>query len=138
MATMLSTDKSHQLQESFLSDTSEEPPSRFTWMKSIYFLSESETYHDAGYEVVLYLKFLKYSCVMYTITFIFGGIPLLVTYVRDSYRDEQTVVFNSFLERMTIKSYQGIQRGGSYTIWMLFLFYVVFVVMGHTQLYLFE
>jgi len=90
----------------------EEPPRKegtFTWLIRVFQTSEDQVYKDAGHEVVLYLSFLKYSFIMYLIIWVIGGLPLLIIYIKESNSLSQTLQFDSMLERITIKSFQGVQ-----------------------------
>lgn len=109
----------------------------FTWLVKILQKTEEETYQDAGNEVILYLAFLKYSALLYLTMFVVGGIPLLIMYHQASHNPNQKYELKSWMEIITIKSYQGISKE-SKGIWLVFLVYVLFVTMGHMQIYFFR
>ena len=80
----------------------------FTWLKKTLTATEEETYKDAGHEVLLYLAFLKYSAVLFISMFLLGGLPLMFLYLKVSHDPNQQSDLNSWMERITIKSYQGV------------------------------
>ena len=118
-------------------DAQESEEGIFTWLIKILNQTEEETYADAGHEVLLYLAFLKYSAILYLTMFVVGGIPLLILYISESHNPNQQYNLDSFMERITIKSYQGVQKESN-GVWLIFVIYVLFVTMGHMQIYFFR
>ena len=53
----------------------------------------------------MYLTFMKYSAIMFAFLFIFGGFPLIILYNHLSYDEKQEAIFDSQLERITIKTF---------------------------------
>lgn len=81
---------------------------RFQWLIDIFEKTEEEVYEEAGHEVVLYLVFMKYSAYLFLLVFLGSGFELTIMYWKLSFSDYQTLIFNNFAERISIRSFQGI------------------------------
>ena len=62
---------------------------------------------------------------------------MLGMYLKVSHEENQQYNLESWMERISIKSYQGVQRENN-GIWLVFVIYVLFITMGHMQIYFFK
>jgi len=86
-------------------EKNEKKPKFFDWIIDTYKREEDEVYKLAGYEVVLYLSFMKLSAILFLIMSLVGGIPLLIVYINLSFTFKDQNM--SFTERISIKTFQN-------------------------------
>lgn len=111
----------------------------FGWLISIFKQTDEETLRLCGYEVMMYLTYLKFSCLQFFMQFLVG-ISLIVVYVKCSYHPSRTTHFSSFLRRITIQSYVEVEylpdMHGYF--WLIFVQYAISVSLSQMQIQIFK
>ena len=124
----------------FLGHSANSGCDRLAWLSrivKIYKQNENDVEKLAGQEVVIYLAFLKYSFIMFLTIFFLCGLPLMIMYIVISY-EANLERFNSPINRITIEAYLNNSKDSNILAWIMFLFYVMTVSLGHCQLYFLE
>jgi hypothetical protein len=93
---------------------------------------------ECGEEILFYLKYEKYTSVLFFLMFIPNSI-LIWVYVQSSY--DEGSAFESFIQRFTLRSLIDLDTGitdNQYSLWAPLIAFIAHIMLQHIMIYLYK